>query len=175
MSYVEHETKVLGVDVESLSVRLFDLGAIQVFNDDRVITHFDSIEGSLAAKNSSIKLTEEGTLKLSYTDIVNGQKETIKLKVSRKQEAVDMLAKLGFIPISEVTAHRTSFEWDGIDFDIDQFSGVPSFLEIDLGDSDKSLSEVIELLDLDGNEKGEMSTREVCAKYGVNYFEVYKK
>lgn len=175
MSYVEHEIKVLNVDVSALVTILNELGAKEVFNDDRIITHFDSVDTRFANQNASMKLTEEGTLKLSYTDIVDGQKETIKLKVSRKQETVDMLGKLGLFPISEVIAHRISFEWNGIDFDVDKFPGVPAFLEIDLGDTGMVLEEILKTLSLETNEKGDMSTRDVCQRYGVDYFVAYKK
>lgn len=175
MSYIEQEVKILDVNVEVLCSKLRELGAVEVFNADRVITHFDAADGHLTKEGKTMKLTEEGKLKLSIGGAAEtGQKETVKLFVSRKQEAVDFLARLGIKPISESTSRRISFEWSGIDFDIDQFPKIPAFLEIDLGESGMALQDVLAKLGLEKNQVVEMSTPDIYEKYGHNYFELFK-
>lgn len=170
MNYTEHEIKVLDINPTEFKKKLLELGATEVFSDDRTITHFDYKDGSLRATNQIVKLTEEGKLKLSHTTIVNGQQETIKLVVSRKQETLDFLSRLGLFPITQVKAHRISYEWQGIDFDIDEFPHIPTFLEIDLGDSPLKLTEIIATLGLTKNDAVEMSTPDVYKKYDKDYF-----
>lgn len=175
MSYAEHEIKVLNVDVKGLQEKLETLGAKQVFNSERTITYFDYPTSQFKTDKVDFKLTEEDSIKLSYTSHTENGKETIKLRVSRKQEAVDLLAKLNLFPITEVVSHRTSYEWEGVDFDIDEFPQIPPFLEIDLEDSKENINSILEKLDLSENQKGEFSTPEIYKLYNLDYFDIFKK
>jgi adenylate cyclase class 2 len=98
----------------------------------------------------------------------------IKLFVSRKEECISLLQTLGYIPVSEVKARRISLEWQGIDFDIDEFPQIPPFMEIDLGESKYTLQDILQKLYLEKNEIGEMSTPDVYKKYGIDYFNLFK-
>jgi adenylate cyclase class 2 len=164
------EIKVLDIDIEAVETGLASLEAKKVFDSERTITYF---------KNESnvepfLKLTEEGE-KLKLSSQNPGTNQEIKLFVSRKEECIQLLASLGFTPISEVNAKRISYELGTIDFDIDEFPEVPAFLEIDLGDKPSlTLDELLSKLGLGGNQKGQMSTPEIVKHYGKDYFELYK-
>lgn len=170
MKYLEKEIKILDIDVQDLIIKLKELGAEEVFNDKRIITHFDYQDGKLQKEKKIVKLTEEGSLKLTYSE----EKESIKLRTSRKQETVDFLNRLGLLPISESLSHRISFEWEGVDFDIDEFPQVPPFLEIDLGETNHKIEEILTRLSLEKNEKREMGTPDVYEKYELDYFTLFK-
>lgn len=170
MKYPNVELKVLGVSAEEIVQKLKDIGAQEVFNADRVITHLDDGTGRLRAKN--FKLTEEAKLKLSID--THEEHSTVKLFVSRKVECLDMLAVLGITPISCATAHRTSFEWEGVDFDLDQFPDIPPFLEIETAESAHTFEDMLKLLGLEGNEQGALSTPQIFQKYGIDYFDRFK-
>ena len=174
MNYLEKESKILNVNVEELIEKLKSLGAVEVFNDNRVITHFDTKEGTYMGESKVIKITEEGKVKLSYSGKTSEGKEDIKLTVSRKEEAVDFLNRIGLFPISESKSHRISFEWEGVDFDIDTFPQIPPFLEIDLGNSSHTLEDISEKLELQKNEIAEMGTPAIYGKYQLDYFEIFK-
>jgi adenylate cyclase class IV len=176
MNYVEKEIKVLGVDVPTLVSALETLGAKKVFDDDRVFTYFDYEDYELRNSGEEVRLTEEEKIKLSYSQrLENGEKETIKLFVSRKQEAVDFLFRLGLNPVAEIHSHRISYEFGSTDFDIDVFPEIPSFLEIDLGDSPiKTLEELIDALNLKEEEKLDISTHKIYEKFGIDIFERFK-
>jgi adenylate cyclase class 2 len=119
-------------------------------------------------------LTEEGD-KLKLTSLDSNNQET-KLFVSRKEECISLLSTLGYKLISEVEAHRTSYELGTIDFDIDEFPGIPAFLEIDMGEkATMPIETLITKLQLDSNKSGQMSTPEILNFYGKDYFEVYRK
>jgi hypothetical protein len=87
---------------------------------------------------------------------------------------VDFLSRIGLFPIAESTSHRISFELDSIDFDIDEFSGIPPFLEIDMGDSAVSAKEILEKLQLSSHEVLDVSTPGIYEKMGLDYFEMFK-
>src|SRR5205814_288073 len=120
------------------------------------------------------KLTEEGKVKLSYDAPVEAGRESIKFVVSRKQETVDFLSRLGFLPVSQSTSERISYEWEGVGFDIDESPQIPAFLEIDCGESNYSLEDILKKLGLENHESGEMSTPEIYKKYGLDYFKLFK-
>ena len=170
MTYPNVEVKVLDVNPEELIATLTTMGAVEVFNADRVITHLDDGTGKLKAKN--FKLTEEAKLKLSID--TTEEHSTVKVFVSRKAECIDMLAELGVRPITCATAHRTSFEWEGVDFDIDQFPRIPPFIEIEVGESAHTLEQVLKLLNLEGKEQGMLSTPQIFQKYELDYFDLFK-
>lgn len=170
MKYPNVESKVLDVEVEGLIARLRGIGAKEVFDAERIITHLDDGTGRLKGKN--LKLTEEDKLKLSID--TGEEHSTVKLFVSRKAECIDMLAELGIRPVAVARARRTSFEWEGVDFDIDQFPGIPPFLEVDVSESVHSLEEVLKSLGLEVKERGMLSTPQVYERYGLDYFERFK-
>ncbi len=170
MKYPNVETKVLDVEVEPLIQRMRGIGALQVFDAERTITHLDDGTGRLRKKN--LKLTEKDKLKLSID--TEEEHSTVKLFVSRKGECIDMFAALGIHPIAVSRARRTSFEWEGVDFDIDQFPGIPPFLEVDVAESAHTLEEVLTTLELVGKEHGMLSTPQIYERYGLDYFERFK-
>ncbi len=165
------ETKVLDINTEATEAGLVSLGAKKVFDGVRVVTYFKNDRDTGVP---FLKLTEEGDkLKLSSQNTVSY--EEVKLFVSRKEECVALLATLGYKPISEVRAKRISYELDAIDFDIDEFPGIPPFLEIDTGVPPALLQgELLCKLGLESNKKGEMFTPEIVSVYGKNYFDLYK-
>jgi adenylate cyclase class 2 len=173
--YVEHEVKFLDVNIEQISKKLAELGAAKVFDEDRIVTTFRTNNPEFLASKASMKLTEEGKLKLSVShNNSQGEKETIKLFVSRKKEALDLLKVLGYSPDTESTSRRISFEWEGIDFDIDQFPDIPPFMEVDLGESTRSLEEIIALLGLENNVMVDTSTPGIYQRYSIDYAEKFK-
>lgn len=174
MNYIENEIKILDVNVQELTELLEKLGAQKVFDDNRIVTSFDDKQQNLQGQDVDIRITEEGSIKLSLDQKVNGKTSSIKLKVSRVQEMTDFLSVLGVTPVSKATSHRISYEFEGIDFDIDQFEHIPPFLEIDMGESVKDLHQVIKQLGLGGKEQVSLSTQEVFKKYGKDYLTLYK-
>ncbi len=170
----ENEIKILDVDVVKLQNIVESLGAKKVFDAERVFTTFDTLEKTYTKNHSIIRLTEEEKLKLSISDFPDGiNKETIKLFVSRKKEAIDLFAKLGIMPICEVTSHRISYELDGVDIDIDQFPFIPPFIEIDTSELEMPLKDFLIQLDILDKEQFLQGTEDLYFKYGKNYFEIF--
>lgn len=174
-SYIEHEVKILDIDVEKVQSKLEALGAVKVYDDERVLTTFDTKDFGYKSQRKSIRLTEEGKLKLSVSSGCGESKETVKLFTSRKEETVDFLSQLGLYPITEVKARRISYEWNEVDFDIDIFSEIPAFLEIDIERLTIPLEELLIQLGLNEKRRVVMGTKEIFQEvYGKDFYELFK-
>ncbi len=175
--YVEMETKILDIDVESVSARLTKMGAAKVYDGERLITYLDTKDRRLQSKGQILKVTDEGSVKVSISTPIEGHAtntEQIKYKASRRKEAVDLLDRLGFRAFAEVRQRRISFELDGIDVDIDLFPQIPPFAEVDMADNPLSLDTFLEQLGIATNKRVIMSTPEVYKKYDKDLFELFK-
>lgn len=163
------EIKILDIDIKETMLRLESLGANKVYDDTRVVTYFKNSNDERAP---FLKLTEEEKLKLSSQN--DETREEIKLFVSRKQECVALLATLDYVPVSEVSARRVSYELGATDIDIDVFPGIPAFAEVDLGDdSELTIEQLLAEIGLSDNKCGEMSTPDIFKHYEKDYFEEF--
>lgn len=157
-------------------------GAKKVFDGDRVFTTFDTLDNSYLQKDILIRLTEEDKLKLSVSTNNSksslGEKRTVKLFVSRKEETIDFFKALGLFPIAELKQHRISYEVETtkgiVDFDIDTFPFIPPFLEIDLENLDRDFTLLLEELDISSNKHVDFGTEEIYKLYGIDYFKKFK-
>lgn len=178
--YKEHEIKVLDIDIDNLIEKLKEIGANEVYNDTRTIIALDTLDKYfLNKKDKLIRITDEGNVKVTMH--VNQSdpesKKGIKFKTSRLKETMDFFSELGLNPISNVKAHRISYELGKIDFDIDKFPAIPPFLEIDveyIEDEGYTIESILKVLGLENNRVVVMGTEDIHKLYNVNYFEVYK-
>lgn len=178
--YKEHEIKVLDVDIAALTEKLEKIGAEKVYDDSRTIIALDTEDKYfLKQKDKLIRVTDEGSIKVtmhvnqSHPDIKAG----IKFKTSRLKETMDFFHEMGLDPISKVSVPRISYELGKIDFDIDSFPAIPSFLEIDIEhieDEGYSVESLLKELGLENNKVVVMGTEDIHELYGIDYFEVYK-
>ncbi len=174
-SYIEQEIKVLDVNITKVRQKLEALGAKLVFDDYRIFTTFDTPTRQYAKENKIIRLTEEGKLKLSISNILpSGKKETIKVFTSRKEETIAFLKRLGLVPIARVKSHRISYELGNVDFDIDKFPRIPAFMEIDLEYLEMPLTQLLKNLDLDNNKYVTLGTEEIFSLYKYDYYELFR-
>lgn len=84
---------------------------------------------------------------------------------------------MGLDPISKVSVPRISYELGKIDFDIDSFPAIPSFLEIDIEhieDEGYSVESLLKELGLENNKVVVMGTEDIHKLYNIDYFDVYK-
>lgn len=178
--YVEHEVKVLDIDVLQLRTKLEEIGAIKIYDDIRTIMALDTEDRMfLNKKDKLIRLTDEGNIKVTmHVNQSNPKiKEAIKFKTSRMKETLDFFKEMGIMPISKVKARRMSYELGKIDFDIDKFPKIPAFLEIDienLKDEGYTIDSLLEKLDLQKNRVVTMGTEDIHKLYNLDYFEEYK-
>jgi adenylate cyclase, class 2 len=175
--YTETEVKVLDIDPEALTARLTELTAKMVFDGNRTITSYDFSDKEILNKGDEVRVTEEGKIKLSYEGHANtegGNKIVPKFIASSLSEAVAFLEMIGLVAIARIVAHRTSWEFKGVDFDLDEYPKIPAFLEVDLNGLAVSIDSILEMLGLRGKEVVTLSTQEVYARYGIDYYEEFK-
>lgn len=173
--YVEHEIKVLNVDINQVKAKLEELGAKKVYEDERKFTVLDNENGDYLKQDKLIRITEEGSVKVSI-HINNSKpeiKEAIKYKASRVKEQLDFFLAIGLKPIAKAKAKRISYELGNIDFDIDDFYKIPPFLEIDIENVD-NYQELLKKLGLENHEVVRMGTEAIFEHYGLDYFKEYK-
>lgn len=174
--YEESELKILEINVDEIHTSLLSLWAKKVYDDLRTITSYDFIDPANSLKNKwiQLKITEEGTVKMSIDQIwENGHIHSIKNKLWRKLEMEDTLAVLWIQPIASVKARRISYELWEIDIDIDVFPDIPPFCEIDAASS-QALQELIVKLWLHENKTTTESTISVFRHYWLAYYELFK-
>lgn len=178
--YKEHEIKVLDINIDSLTKKLEEIGAKKVYDDIRTIIALDTKDKLfLKEKDKLIRVTDEGDIKVTMH--VNQSKPEIKagikFKTSRLKETMDFFHEMGLDPISTVKVPRISYELGKIDFDIDSFPAIPSFLEIDIEHIEEegyTVESLLKELGLENNKVVIMGTEDIHKLYNIDYFQIYK-
>lgn len=176
-SYIEKEIKVLDIDVKDIKHRLEQLHAQPVYEGQRIISTFDYGDGQCYKQDTLIRLTEEQTVKITVhiNNSASGDKRKI-IKLHPLEDSItcrDFLSSLGLQEKTHVTARRSSFEIGKVDFDIDEFPGIPPFLEIDIEKLDVPLARLLLDLGLENNQIVDCGTEEIFRIYGIDYYSIF--
>lgn len=174
-NYSENEIKILNVDVENLTKCLVSQKAKLVFSGERVIHTFDDNCESYRNRDILIRLTDEASTKLTvHINNTSTNRQIIKLHMMESEMTIiDFLSALGLSERTRLRAYRTSFELEGIDFDIDQFPNIPPFLEIDIANLNYSLDILLFNLGLKNNQIVTCGTEEIFKLYGFDYYSLF--
>jgi adenylate cyclase class 2 len=175
----EVETKVLNIDAKEISQKLAALGAEKV-QDTKLIVDWYGPKGLTHNGDDPWFLrvrTENDKSELTWKGISNHigqsrQTEEINFMVSSPERAGEFLRALNLEPYAHQEKLRTSFIYKDWRFDIDQYPGMPAFVEIE-GKSNEHVAEAIKLLGLENNKtwnKGERML--VQDEYKLNWFEM---
>jgi predicted adenylyl cyclase CyaB len=140
MPMYEAEVKILDINRSAVVQRLAQLGARKVFDDTIYALYYDTPEGLVRRQRGTFRLRREGPqARLTYKSPV----EDPSAKVRRETEVAvsdfgamhSILLSLGFTPWLEMEKHRTSYELEGVHFELDKYHGhygyIPEFLEIE--------------------------------------------
>lgn len=174
-SYFENEIKVLNVNVDHVKETLLNIGAKTVYSGERLIRTFDDNFESYRKKDILIRLTEEITTKLTiHLNNTSIDRQIIKLHPIEKAETIiDFLSALNLFERTRVRSYRTSFEWESIDFDIDQFPNIPPFLEVDIESLNCTLDNLLFNLKLKDYQVVTCGTEEIFKLYGCDYYSLF--
>lgn len=136
----EAEVKILDINRADVERRLVELGARRVFDDTIHALYYDTPGGMVRRQRGTFRLRREGPRTvLTYKSHV----EDGSAKVRRETEVVvsdfdgmhSILLALGFTPWLEMEKHRTTYELEGVHFELDKYLGqygyIPEFLEIE--------------------------------------------
>ncbi len=136
----EIEIKILEIDRSAIEKQLLSLGAKKVFDGEMHAFYYDFPDNSLKHKGSALRLRREGeksviTLKKEIESTEAKIREEHEIEVSDFHEMKCVLENLGLKAWLEMKKHRTSYEFRGAHFELDEYRDayqyVPHLLEIE--------------------------------------------
>ncbi|MFF5207880.1 class IV adenylate cyclase [Streptosporangium sp. NPDC000396] len=165
----EYEAKVLDVDPGRTADLITSLGG-RPTADTRLMRRYvyDIVTGDM---NRWIRLRDTGaeitlTVKEIIDDGIDGTRET-EVTVLDFETTNELLGKLGFTSKSYQENRRTSFTLDGAELEIDEWPGIPPYLEIEAGSRDHVIG-VARRLGYDESQLTGENTIKVYARYGID-------
>ncbi|MCW3996143.1 MAG: class IV adenylate cyclase [Candidatus Bathyarchaeota archaeon] len=136
----EIEVKILNVNKHKIKETFAKLGAKQVFDGKIETLFFDFEDGSIAKRNSVLRVRKEGNrATLTFKKVVHrhGAKvaEEHTVDISDFQQIKMILESVGLLISASMQKHRTSYQLNDVHFDIDTYQGkysyISPFLEIE--------------------------------------------
>ena len=176
----EIETKVLEVDKEKIKEKLKSLGAKEIQNIRLVIDWYGPTDISHEGDDPwylRIRTTSDGKNEISWKSlpkIVGNTRHSdeVNLNVSDAVLAGKLFENIGLENYAHQEKDRASFSLKDWQFDLDQYPGMPAYLEIE-GTSHEHVQEAIKLLNLEEHTSiGEGERKLITEKYGLNWFDM---
>jgi adenylate cyclase class 2 len=163
----EFETKVLDIEFEEIEAKLIELGAEA---EEEVLMRrwvFD-IDPS---KDEWIRLRDNGRKSTITYKCKKGagisETEEIEVEVLDFEVAAEILSKLKFANKYYQENKRKLFRLNGIEFTIDSWPKIPTYLEIEAS-SEEKVREGLVLLGLEGKDAGNLSVKDTYTRYGID-------
>ena len=134
----EIEVKILNVDKQKIGEIL--LGAKQTFDDEITTFFFDFKNGSIVNAKNVLRLRKEGKQSvLMFKKILSKQSakvaEEYEVEVSNLTKMQRILELIGLTVIEDIQKHRTSYQLNEVQFDLDtlknKYAYIPTYLEIE--------------------------------------------
>ena len=155
----EIELKFLEIHKEEMHKKLLSIGAEKKWSHQLRSVAFSGNGFSTRAANNEqflrvrqvgekVILTHKGP---SISEEFKSREETEIVTHDSFEQAVAFLQTLGFVPEDESGKYRTHYEREDIHFEIDEWEGLPPFLEIETQD-EETMRSVCEELGLDISE-----------------------
>ncbi|OGI73117.1 hypothetical protein A3D42_02230 [Candidatus Nomurabacteria bacterium RIFCSPHIGHO2_02_FULL_41_18] len=172
----EIETKILKVDVEAIKNKLKKLGAKEIQNT-RLYVDWYCVEEAVKGNHPwylRVRKTSDGKTEISWKSLgkfvgKTRQSAEININVSDFDKVKLLFEEIGLVHYAHQEKDRISFVLENWNFDLDQYPGMPAYLEIE-GNSENHINEAIKLLELQDYEAlSEGETKLIKEKYGLNW------
>ena len=172
----EIETKILEVDVKDIVFRMGKLGA-QKLKQGRLIVDWFGQSGASANAQPwylRIRKMEGQKTELSWKSLpkVVGntrQSKEINLEVDSFENVFEFFQAIGFENYAHQEKDRTSWKFEEWNFDLDQYPGMPAYLEIE-GKSEEHVAQAIKLLGLEKHDSVAEGERKLIEeRYGLDW------
>ncbi|HLC51616.1 MAG TPA: CYTH domain-containing protein [Candidatus Nanoarchaeia archaeon] len=165
---LEYETKILNINVSEIIDKLRSLGAKQKHPETlmrRWVFDLDSDDPEW------IRLRDNGeNVSLAYknkkSSAISGTEE-IEVIVDKFEETAQILMNLKFKKNYYQENKRVTFVFNDIEFMIDTWPMIPSYLEIE-SSSEEKVKQGLKLLHLEDKEAGNLSMTETYRFYGLD-------
>jgi len=177
----EIETKILDIDVQNIKKKLNSLGAKEIQNTRLIVdwygpkglTHDGDDPWFLRVRtysNGKHEVTWKGK-----SDILGASRKhkEINFTISDPIQIGYFFEELDLEKYGHQEKNRISWTLNDYQFDLDQYPGMPAYLEIE-GKSEKHIQEAIELLGLGGHKNSSEGERVLInEKYKLNWFDMH--
>lgn len=139
----EVEVKILDINREDIESRLLSLGARKTFDGEMCAVYFDRSDDSLKKSGDLLRVRKEGNeCVLTFKKFVCNEPAKIRkefeVTVSDLESIRRVFEQLGFKEWLVVKKHRTSYELQGVNFELDKYLDaydyIPEFLEVEARD-----------------------------------------
>lgn len=171
--HTEFEVRILDINKEDIMKKLEALGAekISEFDYKRRVYNFNP-----PTDHKWIRLRTDGkkttlTIKKIESFSIDGTKE-MEIEVSDFEETNKMLEEMGYKAHTYQENKRTRYMLDGVEFDIDSWPYIPTYLEIE-GKSEESVKKMMDLLEVDKTKATSLDVQGVFKEfYNIDIAEV---
>ncbi|MFA7286072.1 MAG: class IV adenylate cyclase [Patescibacteria group bacterium] len=174
---MEYEVKFLNIDPEAIQEKLAGIGAEKVGEFFYRRSVFDYPDWRLDKEASWLRLRDEGNqvtltfkkrigVKASDGSTQDEGMEELEVVVNDFAEMHNILLRLGFIEKHYVENRRIRWRKGDIEFDIDTYPAIATYLEIE-GKSWEAVDGAIHELGLDPKDKNIFSANQVYALNGI--------
>lgn len=175
----EIETKVLDIDMAAVQRKLEALGAAKK-ESGRLTVHWYRLKGISEGKDPwflRIRTNSKGIHEVTWkakSDIIGTARrhKEINFIIGEPEKLVDLFEELGLEKYAHQEKDRTSYSLKDWSFDIDEYPGMPAFMEIE-GKSENHVNQAIKLLGLGAHETWADGERILIqVKYGLDWYEM---
>ncbi len=130
MQRTEIEVKILEINVADITNKLISIGARELFRG-LIVSHFfrNNVGQKIRLRLKDGKHTL--TYKIQHPHEHFLQADELELEISNYETMATLLKHIGFTHYGQSEKYRISYDYKGIQFDIDQISEIPPFLEIE--------------------------------------------
>ncbi|WP_298180212.1 CYTH domain-containing protein [Saccharomonospora sp.] len=164
---IEYEAKALDIDRARIADRLRQAPVVQPRTLQRRYV-YDIVPGDVSTW-MRLRQTHTGTtlsIKRIRHDGIDGTDEW-EISVSDFDTTHQMLQMLGYTPKAYQENYRTSWQREGVRFELDEWPKIPPYLEIE-GENVTAVRRAAEWLGLDPDTLTGMNTTKVYAHYGLD-------
>lgn len=162
----EFEVRKLEVSFEEMIERMHFIGAkkVGVFHQRRFVYDFNPPE-----KGRWIRLRSNGkettlTIKEIKSKRIDGTKE-LEIIVSDFEATNEILTKLGYVPRTYQENFRVEYTLEGVNFDLDKWPMIPSYIEIE-GENEDDVYLMLRKINIDEHD---VTTMDIDTLYREKY------
>ncbi len=146
----EIEVKILEVEPAKIVERLKELGAKKIFDGEIVASYLDFADRSMANQEKMLRLRKKDkAVELTFKTEISKEEAKVMKELEVYVDDFTTMKKIfesiGLQEYAQARKHRTSFELNGVRFEIDKFPNVPPFLEIEAPTLEKLKAAVIDV------------------------------
>jgi len=175
----EIETKVLDIDAKSVKAKLTSLAAEKT-QETRLVVDWYRVKGTKEGEDPwflRIRSNSEGKHEVTWkakSEVLGTARKhkEINFHIEEPEKLADLFEELGLEAYAHQEKDRVSFEYKDWHFDIDQYPGMPAYLEIE-GTSEEHVKEGVALLGLESNPTWARGERILIQDtYGLDWYQM---